>query len=193
MPSKSEQQRKYIFYLRGKYKNKSDTPEDKKWIWDDNWTKIKKEESKMSTYNRFFKEDDQEENSLSELIDISIPQKLVDFIKKHPFPKDHETIHVFAEGLGLDPDILEQYAYAFLTVMLTGGKSKGDASDISQEQLDIGMQIEKEHTAVETDNVVVKAIEDILTLKIVSDHNTEDKNYYSKSINFKDELKQENK
>ena len=43
MPSQTTKQRNYIFYLRGKYKNKSNTPEDQKWIWDSGWEKIKKE------------------------------------------------------------------------------------------------------------------------------------------------------
>ena len=47
----------------------------------------------MKRYKRYFKEED----SLKDLIDESIPQKLVDFIKKNPFPKDHEGIHKFAE------------------------------------------------------------------------------------------------
>jgi hypothetical protein len=41
MPSSSEKQRNYIFYLRGKYKSKENTPEDEKWIWDSGWNKIK--------------------------------------------------------------------------------------------------------------------------------------------------------
>lgn len=44
MPSQTTKQRNYIFYLRGKYKNKSNTPEDQKWIWDSGWEKIKKED-----------------------------------------------------------------------------------------------------------------------------------------------------
>ena len=44
MPSVSTKQRNYIFYLRGKYKNKSDTPEDQKWIWNSDWNEIKKED-----------------------------------------------------------------------------------------------------------------------------------------------------
>lgn len=38
MPFKSDQQRKYVFFLRNKYKNKQDTPEEHKWIWKKEWT-----------------------------------------------------------------------------------------------------------------------------------------------------------
>jgi hypothetical protein len=147
----------------------------------------------MELYKRIFEDEEQSSNSLDQLTDISIPQKIVDFIRKNPFPQDHTQWHTFAEGLGLDPAVLEQYAYAMLTVIFTGGKSKGDSSEISQEQLDIGMKIEQEHVKLETDNLVVKAIQDIFALKITSDHNAENDKYYLGSVNFKNELKQEGK
>lgn len=37
MPAKSKTQWKYIQYLRTKHKNKENTPESKKWIWNDEW------------------------------------------------------------------------------------------------------------------------------------------------------------
>lgn len=40
MPSSSEKQRKYIFYLRGKYKNKKNTPKKYSFIWDKDWEKV---------------------------------------------------------------------------------------------------------------------------------------------------------
>ena len=43
MPSHSQKQRRWIFYLRGKYKSKADTPQKWKWIWEDDWTKIEEE------------------------------------------------------------------------------------------------------------------------------------------------------
>ena len=43
MPSATEKQRNYIFYLRSKYKNKSDTPEKQKWIWDSGWEQVKED------------------------------------------------------------------------------------------------------------------------------------------------------
>jgi hypothetical protein len=131
------------------------------------------------------------------LTDDSIPQKLVDFIKKNPFPKDHEGIHKFAEEeLKIDADILEQYVYAFLTVILFGGKSKGDTSKISKEQLDIGFEIEYEHVNLDSkyeNNKVIKAIQDIYRTKVSADHDAENDKYYTTSTDFQDELKQEDK
>lgn len=37
MPVKSQKQAKYIYHLRGKYKDKAHTPEKYKWVWGDEW------------------------------------------------------------------------------------------------------------------------------------------------------------
>jgi len=58
MPSKSTKQRNYIFFLRGKYKSKENTPESQKWIWDQGWLKIK--EDNMSV-KKIVKESDQDD------------------------------------------------------------------------------------------------------------------------------------
>lgn len=55
MPSKSSQQRKWIFTQRGKYKSKDNTPEDMKWIWEKDWEVI--EERNMKRYERKFEEE----------------------------------------------------------------------------------------------------------------------------------------
>jgi hypothetical protein len=43
MPARSEKQRRFIWALRRKYKNKSKTPKKCKWVWGEEWTKLKKE------------------------------------------------------------------------------------------------------------------------------------------------------
>jgi hypothetical protein len=40
MPSKSRDQQKMIFAKRSQYKTKADTPEDWKWVWNDDWIKV---------------------------------------------------------------------------------------------------------------------------------------------------------
>lgn len=42
MPAKSYAQLRYIMALRGKYKSRENTPEDKKWIWDEGWQHLEK-------------------------------------------------------------------------------------------------------------------------------------------------------
>lgn len=44
MPSKSEQQRKYIFAMRGKYGSKDKAPEDMKWVFNPEWEKVEENE-----------------------------------------------------------------------------------------------------------------------------------------------------
>ena len=147
----------------------------------------------MKRYKQKFKEED----SLSELTDATIPEKIVDFLKKNPFPKDKEQLHKFAEEeLKIDESVLEQYVYAMLTVPIIGGKSKGDFSKISKEQLDIGFEIEYEHVNLDSkyeDNKVIKAIQEIYQVKVSADHNAENDKYYTTSTNFQDELKKEGK
>lgn len=142
----------------------------------------------LQIHKRIFKE----ENSLSSLTDTSLPEKIKEFILKNPFPKD-DDLHKFAEDNKIEPDMLEQYVYAFLTLILVGGASKGKDMEISKENMDIGHKIELEHCKYDSDNKVIKAMQYILVHKITMDHSFEDKDYYSKSINFKDELKREGK
>jgi len=142
----------------------------------------------MKRYKRYF----EEENSTNNLTDIKLTENLINFIKENPFPKD-EILHKFAEDNGYEPDLVEQYAYAFLTVIITGGKSKGNTSKITEDQLKIGLQIEKEHVELDKkyeDNKVIKAIQEIYETKISSDHYAENKTYYDQQL-FKDELKKE--
>lgn len=134
-------------------------------------------------------------NSISELDDPKLVDELVTFIKDNPFPKDHEQFHTYFEGKGYDVDKVEQYAYAMLTLILCGGKSKGKDSGADKENMDIGHKIEVEHCEypeVESNEVIKRMIE-VLVHKISSDHTTESKTYYVDGVNFLDELKRENK
>ena len=143
----------------------------------------------MKRYKSMFTEED---NSLSALTDTSLPEKIKEFIVKNPFPKD-EVLHKFAEDNNIDPDELEQYVYAFLTLILVGGKSEGKEIEASKENKEIGLKIEIEHCDYDTDNEVIKAMQDILKNKIANDHLAETNSYYVDGVNFKNELEQEGK
>ena len=43
IPSRSTKQRRWIFYLRNKYKSKDKTPKKWKFIWDEDWKEISEE------------------------------------------------------------------------------------------------------------------------------------------------------
>ena len=132
------------------------------------------------------------EDSLPSLVDATIPGKIKDFIVKNPFPKD-DTLHDFADSLGIDVSELEQYVYAFLTLLLTGGESEGKDTDISEENMDIGHRIELEHCSYDSDNEVIVAMQDIIVHKITMDHSFEDKSYYTEGVSFIKELEDEGK
>ena len=142
----------------------------------------------MKRYIRRFKEED----SQATLTDTSIPKRIQEFILANPFPKD-DKLHGLADDLGIDADELEQYVYAFLTLVLVGGKSKGKDVEASKENMDIGHKIEIEHCEYDSDNKVVKAMQDILIHKIAMDHLAETNSYYVDGVNFKTELEQEGK
>lgn len=130
------------------------------------------------------------ESSISYLDDVSLVDKLVEFIKSKPFPTDKD-FHSFAEDNDIDPDKMEQYAYAMLSVILTGGVSKGKEVKASDENTNIGKQIETEHVKTGKDNKIIKHIEEVFVKKILSDHLAETDSYYVDGVDFKSELKQE--
>lgn len=132
------------------------------------------------------------ENSLTGLKDPKMVDDIVEFIKKNPFPKDHEQFHTWAEKKGYEAKTIEECIYAMLTIILCGGKSKGKKIDISAENKKIGEQIELEHVDYDSDNPVVKRIQEIFIEKIYLDHTAEMKDYYQNEL-FKKELEKENK
>ena len=87
-----------------------------------------------------------------------------------PYPL---TIDALAEGIGIPPQDAEKIILNMIGGFVGGGKSKGKApKGISQEAMNIGMEIEKEHTE-----------DPFFRSKIVFDHITEHGNdYYSEKI-----------
>lgn len=130
------------------------------------------------------------ENSLGKLKDVKLVDKIVDFLHSTPFPIDSD-FHKFAKSNEIDPDELEEYAYAMLTVILCGGKSKGKEPSASDENWKIGLEIEKEHVEYDTTDTVIKHIQDIFQKKIASDHLQENNEYYLTKTDFSKELQLE--
>lgn len=148
----------------------------------------------------YIKEDEKEEkeeaksgSSLSGLKDVSLVDKLVDFIKSNPFPADSK-MHAFADKIGVGHDEIEEYAYAMLTLILKGGKSGGKVLSVSGENERIGKLIEMEHVEWSgKSNAVIEKMQEVFIDKIRSDHGAEDNNYYVNGADFKKELKKEKK
>jgi hypothetical protein len=83
MPSKTEEQRKFIFAKRSQYGSNENTPKDWKWIWESEWEEIAEKlyipfgeikgskqslNIKKKRYQKFFPEEDEELKT-----EISIP------------------------------------------------------------------------------------------------------------------------
>lgn len=51
MPARSEKQRRFIFAKRRQYGKKKDTPKRWKWVWGEEWTKLK--ESRILDFDCF--------------------------------------------------------------------------------------------------------------------------------------------
>ena len=77
------------------------------------------------------------------------PVAVIDFFAQNPVPND-EAYHEFAEAQGYDVHQAEMIAYALAgkyVMFLRGGKSAGqDISQIDPEQLNMGMEVEAEHS-----------------------------------------------
>jgi hypothetical protein len=97
---------------------------------------------------------------------------IVDFFAQNPVPDD-ESYHEFAESQGYDIHQAEAAAYALAgkyVMFLRGGKSGGqDLSQIDQDQLNKGIEVEQEHTS---DPTTAK--------KIALDHLIELPDYYTR-------------
>ena len=123
-----------------------------------------------------------EENSLSQLKDITLVDKLIDFFKSNPYPQDHNGVHKFAESLGIEADVLEVYIYAIVSCFVSGGnfnKSGKKEEDFDPKEIETGIDIEKEHTDYTNENPVVKRIVEYMQKRIAKDHLSEFSNYYT--------------
>jgi hypothetical protein len=123
-----------------------------------------------------------EENSLSQLDKPELVDKLFQYFKENPYPLDHEGFHKFAESLGMEADDLEIYGWAIISCFVTGGnfnKSGKKEEDFDSKEIEIGIDIEKEHTDYTNENPVVKRIANFMQKRIAKDHLSEFSNYYT--------------
>ena len=132
----------------------------------------------MEQYIRKFKE-----SSITNLKDTSLVDKIYQYFYEHPFPQDHEGIHKFAESIGIEADIVEEYIYAMLSVFICGGKAydaQKTEKDFDEKFIKSGVPIEYEHLNYNTENEVINYIAEKFSKRIVMDHLVESSplNYY---------------
>jgi len=137
-----------------------------------------------------------EENTLKELNNPALIDRIVEFIRNNPFPKDHQQLHKWAKQMGYEEsEDIEEYIYAMLTVILCGGASKGKEIKVPNDKNKlIGDQIELEHVEMKgINNQVVLKIQEVFENKIRNDHLAEHDNYYIEGADFLKELNREKK
>jgi len=81
------------------------------------------------------------------VISADLQTTVFEFFKTHPYPKD-EAVHALANQLGVDAHELESAIYALLTDFVKGAGKHVNVpdSEFDQEQLRMGIEVEKEHT-----------------------------------------------
>ena len=81
----------------------------------------------------------------------SLAKDLMEFFEQHHNPSD-ESFHRWAEERGHDVERAEEMAYRLASIassILNHGKAKQEGTtekDVDQEQLRMGIEVEKEHT-----------------------------------------------
>jgi hypothetical protein len=100
--------------------------------------------------------------------DDDVDQKIIDFFIENPNPED-DKVHALAKELGMEPDEFEAKIYAILSSFLSEGNTKGKKNDVDENELKMGIEVEKEHTS-----------SPIIAEKIARDHLDEIADYYTR-------------
>ena len=100
--------------------------------------------------------------------DKALRAEIIKFFKANPEPTDVQ-MHALADRLQLEAPELEQLVYSILSDIISGGLSGGKDTVVDPKELQMGIQVEAEHTS---DSGIAE--------KIARDHLAEDPKYYSK-------------
>jgi len=100
--------------------------------------------------------------------DKALRTEIIKFFKANPQPTDVQ-MHGLAEKLQVEAPELEQLVYSILSDIISGGVSGGKDTVVDAKELDMGIQVEAEHTS---DTAIQE--------KIARDHLAEDPKYYTK-------------
>lgn len=106
-------------------------------------------------------------------------QQIIKFFKSKDIPPTDEEVHKFAENVGVSYEEFEGHIYMILHSIIKNmpGKHRDiDDSKFNPRELQIGIQIELEHT----DN-------HMLAKEITKDHLSECRNYYTKLLKMEKE------
>ena len=102
--------------------------------------------------------------------DKALRTEIIKFFKANPQPTDVQ-MHGLAAKLQIEAPELETLVYSILSDIISGGESGGKDIVVDPKELEMGIQVEAEHTS---DSGIAE--------KIARDHLTEDPKYYSKLL-----------
>lgn len=108
-----------------------------------------------------------------------IHAEIIKYFLGHPNPTE-DDIDKLAEEMGIDDDELQNHIYMILSSILTEGYSKGKDVDHDPKELEMGIEVEYEHTT-----------EALISRKIAMDHLVEIPDYYTRLKKMEDEAKAE--
>ena len=106
-----------------------------------------------------------------------IHAEIIKWFQANPYPKD-DAVHVFAEKMGIDPHEFEGHIYMILSSLLSEGYSKGKEIDADPNELEMGIEVEYEHTT-----------NTLISRKIAIDHLIEIPDYYTRLSRMEEEAK----
>jgi hypothetical protein len=113
---------------------------------------------------------------------MDIEDKIIEFFKNNPSPKDHAEVHKYAEELGIEDSKFEEMIYKLIGSFLGYGKSKDFKGTYDPKQLEAGIKIEMEHT----NNTKIAE-------RIAKDHLAEFSTYYTYLAEMEKKAKSEMK
>lgn len=113
-------------------------------------------------------------------------EAIVTMFAKQDINLKDESVHAFAARLGMQPDEIEEMIYALLISILAFGKQREFKGDYDASELDKGRKIELEHVQ---GSPLPPQILEMIVEKIVKDHLSEIKDYYTRLEKMEKEAK----
>lgn len=120
----------------------------------------------------------------SKEINAAIATNIIDFFKNNEKPED-EAIHKFAEEMKINKHEFEEVIYSLMGAFLANGKSRTFDGEYDPKELEMGIEVEKEHLIGAK---LPDAVINLLAEKIAKDHLAEFKTYYTALKNMEKEL-----
>jgi len=127
-------------------------------------TDLRPDKIKVEEYNPVILNEQDAEDKM----DTDLHNSIISWFMEHPNPMDSD-VHAFAQEMGINEHEFENHIYMILSNILTEGRSKGKDHDYNPQQVQMGIEVEMEHTTIPK-----------IAEKIVWDHLEEIPDYYDR-------------